>query len=175
MTLHHHHHPPPPPPPTTINSMSAISQLLLTLFWPNFKVRSLGPSLTDSNYHGDICPGNICHGDISPYMRNISAITYPILTKLFEHDFAGLIFMDQNFQWTNLLFDQNFFGSKTFWTQNVVDSPFGDSKFCWTLIFLALTFFGPTFFGPTFCSNFILNSNINATTKQNNFNGFWHN
>ena len=35
------HHPPPPPPTTTThtNSMSAISQLLLTRFQPNFKVR----------------------------------------------------------------------------------------------------------------------------------------
>ena len=89
--------------------------------------------------------------------------------------FAGLIFMDQNFQWTNFCLTKTCFGSKKFWTPNVVDSPFGDSKFCWTLIFLALTFFGPTFFGPTFCSNFILNSNINATTKQKQFNGFWHN
>ena len=50
--------------PTHTNSMSAISQLLLTRFWQNFKVRPLGPSWTDLNCHRDICPGNICHGDI---------------------------------------------------------------------------------------------------------------
>ena len=37
MTLHHHHH--YPPPTTTTNSMSSISQLFLTQFWPNFKSR----------------------------------------------------------------------------------------------------------------------------------------
>ena len=39
-----HHHPPPPTTTTTThtNSMSAISQLLLTRFQPNFKVRFLG-------------------------------------------------------------------------------------------------------------------------------------
>ena len=36
--------------------MSAISQLLLTWFWPNFKRRFLGPSLTHSDCHGGICP-----------------------------------------------------------------------------------------------------------------------
>ena len=39
----------PPPPPTTTthtNSMSAISQLLLTRFQPNFKVRFLGWTTT---------------------------------------------------------------------------------------------------------------------------------
>ena len=43
MTLiHHHHHPPPTTTTTHTNSMSAISQLLLTRFQPNFKVRFLG-------------------------------------------------------------------------------------------------------------------------------------
>ena len=40
MTLIHHHHP-PPPTTTHTNSMSAISQLLLTRFQPNFKLRFL--------------------------------------------------------------------------------------------------------------------------------------
>ena len=40
MTLIHH------PPPTHTNSMSAISQLLLTRFQPNFKVRFLGWTTT---------------------------------------------------------------------------------------------------------------------------------
>ena len=35
-------------------------QLLLTLFWPNFKGMFLNPSLTDANCHSDICTGNIC-------------------------------------------------------------------------------------------------------------------
>jgi len=57
-------------PPT--NSTSAISQLLLTRFWPNFKRRFLGPSLTHPNCHGDICPGNICPVDICPYLEYLS-------------------------------------------------------------------------------------------------------
>ena len=48
-------------------SISAISQLLLALFWPNFKGRFLGPFWTYSNCNNDICPGNICSCDICPY------------------------------------------------------------------------------------------------------------
>ena len=71
MTLHHHPH------THHKNSISAISQLLLGWFWPKFKRRFLGPSLTDANCHGDICPcsicpGNICPGDICPYQIYIS-------------------------------------------------------------------------------------------------------
>ena len=70
MTLSHHH--PPTTTTTHTNSMSAISQLLLTRFWQNFKVRSLGPSWTDFNCHRDICPGNICHDDICPCPEYLS-------------------------------------------------------------------------------------------------------
>ena len=61
MTLHHHH------PPSTENSMSAISQLLLARFWPNFKGRFLGHSRTDSNCYSDICARNIYPGNICLY------------------------------------------------------------------------------------------------------------
>ena len=61
-----------PPPPTTKNSMSAISQQLLTRFWLNFKGSFLGASRTDSNYQVDTCPGNICPGDICPYQEYLS-------------------------------------------------------------------------------------------------------
>ena len=71
----------PPPTTTTANSMSAISQLLLTRFWWNFKCSFLWASRTDSNYQVDICPGNICPGDICPY-QDISAVTDLILMKL---------------------------------------------------------------------------------------------
>ena len=67
-------------------SISGISQLLLTQFWPNFETRFLVPSWTDSNCHCDICPGNICPGDICPcdicLYQDISAVTNLILTKL---------------------------------------------------------------------------------------------
>ena len=45
-------------------SISGSSQLLLTWFWPNFKGRFLGQSLTDANCCGDICPGDNCLGNI---------------------------------------------------------------------------------------------------------------
>ena len=53
-------------------SISGISQLLVTRFWPNFKGRFLGPSLTDVNCHGIICLGNICPGHICSYQHNLS-------------------------------------------------------------------------------------------------------
>ena len=56
----------------TTNSMSAISQLLLTRFWPNFKNRFLGQSWTDFNCYGDICSGNICPGNICQYQEYLS-------------------------------------------------------------------------------------------------------
>ena len=53
-------------------SISGISQLLLTWFWWNLKGSFLGPYLTNSNCHGDICPCNICAGDIYPYQIYLS-------------------------------------------------------------------------------------------------------
>ena len=52
-------------------SISAISQLLLARFWPNFKGRFLGPFWTYPNCHNDICPGNI-----SPYWQYLSLANY---------------------------------------------------------------------------------------------------
>ena len=46
--------------PTVTVTFSQESFLLVTRFWPNFKGRLLGTSLTDANCHGDICPGDIC-------------------------------------------------------------------------------------------------------------------
>ena len=54
------------------NSMSRISQLLLTRFWWNFKGRFLWTFRTDSNCQGDICPRNICPRDICPYQEYLS-------------------------------------------------------------------------------------------------------
>ena len=50
-------------------SISAISQLLLARFGPNFKQRVQGTYTTDYNCHHGICPGNICPGDICPYQQ----------------------------------------------------------------------------------------------------------
>ena len=48
-------------------SISGIFQLLLTGFWPNFKVRLLWQSLTVANCHGSIWPCNICPCNICLY------------------------------------------------------------------------------------------------------------
>ena len=53
-------------------SISAISQLLLARFGPNFKQRVQGTYTTDYNGPHDICPGNICPGDICPYQQYLS-------------------------------------------------------------------------------------------------------
>ena len=53
--------------------MLAISQLLLTRFWWNFKGRFLWTFRTDSNYQGDICPHNIYPRDICPYQEYLSS------------------------------------------------------------------------------------------------------
>ena len=50
------------------NSMSAISQLLLTAFWWNFKG------------HGDICQNNICPDNICPYQKYFSCYS-PIVDQ----------------------------------------------------------------------------------------------
>ena len=63
---------PPHHPTHHRNSMSVISQLLLTRFWRNFKRRFMGLSWTDFNCHSNICPGNICPGDICPYQEYLS-------------------------------------------------------------------------------------------------------
>ena len=55
-------------------SISAISQLLLARFWPNFKGRFLGPSLTDLNYHGTFVQATFVLATFV-HIRNISADT----------------------------------------------------------------------------------------------------
>ena len=82
MTLHHHH------PPPTENSMSAISQLLLARFWPNFKGRFLGHSRTDSNCYGDICAGNIYPGNICPYQEYLNCY-WPDFNQMLEVGWQG--------------------------------------------------------------------------------------
>ena len=58
--------------PHTIISFGNEAISLLAQFWPNFKGRFLGPSLVNSNCHGDICPGNICRQNICPYQQYLS-------------------------------------------------------------------------------------------------------
>ena len=68
---------------THTNSMSTISQLLLAHFGSNFKQRVLGTYTTDYNCHHDICPDNICPGDISPYQQYLSCY-WPDLDQTFN-------------------------------------------------------------------------------------------
>ena len=61
--------PPHPTPPQKLNisNISAVTDpILMNLDW------FLEKSRTDSNYHGDICPGNICLGDICPYQEYLN-------------------------------------------------------------------------------------------------------
>ena len=92
MTLHHHH---PPPPTTTANSMSVISQLLLTWFWRNFTGSFLGAYRTDSNYQVDICLCNICPGNICPYQEYLSCY-WPDVNQTLKVGFWNLFLTDAN-------------------------------------------------------------------------------
>ena len=84
-------------------SISAISQLLLTSFLPNFKRRLLRTSRTDSTCYVDICPGNICPGDICPYQIYFEP----------SQKFLDSKFLHPNLFWTNFypkIFWLHFFG-----------------------------------------------------------------
>ena len=73
-------------------SISAIYQLLLAWFWPNFKCRFLGISLTEANCYNDICPGTICPGNICPYHWYLS-----YYWPNFDHTFLNQHFFGPNF------------------------------------------------------------------------------
>ena len=92
MTLHttpHH-------PPTHRNSMLAISQLLLTWFWGNFKGRFLWTFRADSNCQGDICPDNICPRNICPYQQYLSCYWPDFDQTFLSKFFGGSILLDKN-------------------------------------------------------------------------------
>ena len=95
-------------------SISAISQLLLTRFWPNFKGKFLGQFLQDSNCYGDdICPGNIYPGNDCPYQQCLSCY-WANLNHLFVPNFWGSwFFIDNNFFYQTSA-DQNIFWAKNF-------------------------------------------------------------
>ena len=82
-------------PPIHTNSMSAISQLLLTRFWPNFKGRLLGTYTTDSNCFG----GYLSRQYLSYRHLSISGISQLLLTKFrpnFKGTFLGPSLTDAN-------------------------------------------------------------------------------
>ena len=119
-------------------SISGTSHLILTRFWPNFKGRFIGPSLTDSKCHSEICTGNVCPDNFF-YIMNSSDVPDPILTQ-----FSGaLIFLDQHSFWPK------FFRPKIFWTWYFFGPKVFRTKFFLTRNLFDPTFFGNRFFGPT--------------------------
>ena len=50
-------------------SISSISQLLLTQFWPNFIGSVPGTICNRCQIQGEICPSNICPSDICPHQE----------------------------------------------------------------------------------------------------------
>ena len=66
-------------------SILGISQLLLTWFWPNFKGRFFGPSLTYDICPGIICPYNICTFQHQPSWWHLSR-----QHMSWQHKFVGL-------------------------------------------------------------------------------------
>ena len=122
-------------------SILGISHLLLIRFWPIFKGRFLGPSLTDANYHSKICPGNICPGNICPHQEyfsycwpNFDQTIVRCLNffgpKFFTLIFLPLLFFNPKLFWTQIFQDPNFlepkivatkiFGPKVLWVQNII-------------------------------------------------------
>ena len=89
---------------TRTNSISAISQLLLAWFWPNFNpitgtwdhLEQI-PAVTMTFVKATFDLGTFVH------IRNISPVTDPILIKLLDKFFVGL-----NFSWSTLVWTQTF-------------------------------------------------------------------
>ena len=77
-----------PPAPTTGNPTSSISQLLLILFWTNFKGSFPGSILTRNNPQIDICLGNIWPGNIVLISETVKLLTRFWL--IFKAKFLGL-------------------------------------------------------------------------------------
>ena len=98
----------------TYISISGISQMLLARFWPNFKGRFLGRSLTDANCYGDIWQGNICPGNICPYQQYLNCY-WSDFDQIFWHNFGGLNFCRPHSFWTKLFWTKEFFIPKSFW------------------------------------------------------------
>ena len=88
------------------------------------------------------------------HIRNISAVTDPILTKQFAGglNFFNQHFYNQNFLWTKFYLIKFFSINLFYGLKNISTKHFFGHTFLWTLIFLDLMFlpldFGPTFFGP---------------------------
>ena len=157
--------------------MSAISQLLLTRFWPNFKGRFLRPFGTDLTVTVTFVQATFVLATFV-HIKNISAVTDLTLTNFIGHNFGGHdLFWSKNF-WTIFCLTQSFLDLQMFLdtkfkkvsTQNFFRSqnfvkpklcwPIIGSKLFWTKFFLDLIIswpkkhkFNKNFFGPnSFCT-----------------------
>ena len=126
-------------------SISGIYQLFLSQFWPNFKVRFLEPFLIDANHYGDICPVNICLGNICSFQDYLSYYW---------------VNFDQNFFWLKFLEPDLF--SKKFCTHNLQRS-----------LYWKMTFVGFLHAAYSALQQFFNKNNIN--NNNHHYNGFWHN
>ena len=158
-------------------SIKPISKLLLTQFWPNFKVSFLGPSLADVKCHGEICSGIIWLGDICPYQQNLRCYwtnfdqTFPA-QKIFWTQFFSRpkINLDPNFFKSKIILDQNFFAPNfiepnIFSTKRFLNLKFDGPKKIWTEMFLDQKIFSSKFFWPTFFLTKILLTKNGFLTK----------
>ena len=126
------------PPTTQTISISAISQLLLTQFWANFKGRFWSPFLTGCNCNDDICPSNIRPGHICQYRKYLSCYWSNL-----DHSFLPKLYFYKNF------FGANFFLKHIFFKIFVFTPLVFDPESFWDIYFLTKYFFGPkSIIGP---------------------------
>ena len=124
-------------------SILAIPPLLLNQFWPNFKGRFLGQSLTDANCQGDIYVQAKFVLVTFVHIRNVATQILPIFLTHF---------CEAKFSWPKILFhwiflESNIFGPKLFWDPNILEPTLFWIKICLgPKIFLNSRFFWTQFF-----------------------------
>ena len=136
-------------------SISGIFQLLVTQFWPSFKGRFLGLSLTDANIHVDICSSNIC-----PYQHNLNCYLPDFDQTFGTQFFAPISQLLQTQFWPNF-WDPIFWGPWFLWTKIFLDKISIDpSNFFYS--FLTQIFVGPNklFVNLTFLFTYLFFGNI---------------
>ena len=147
-------------------SITGISQLLLTWFWPNFKCRFTGQSLTDANCYGGICPGNICLGDICSYQQYLLLTRF--WTNFLEQFLGGLNFCRPNLFGLNVFGPNLFFEPRVFWTNNFFDLKFFCSINLGSKNYWVITkFLTPTCSCSTFWANKKYKHKISFKSKTN--------
>ena len=141
--------------------ISGISQLLLTRFWPNFKGRFLGQSLSDSNCYGDdIYPGNICPGTNRPYQQYLSCYWADFDQSFWIQFLEALIFIDHNFLDQTSLDPNIFVYLKFFFDLNSLGPDFFNLKSVVPIKFWTYIFFGSNFFELIFLTQILCTSNF---------------